>query len=76
MEIPRQNHGKILVLLCEKHGITAKELRKLPRTRTFSAIRRDIADTLSEETDLSLNEIAYLVGRKYYRRRKPPVTDK
>jgi hypothetical protein len=65
-----QKAEKILRFYSVITGISPKQLRDSPKTRTLSALRDEIGKHLCDETTLSLDEIGKLIGRKYFRR--PP----
>lgn len=63
----------ILRFYCDNAGITPRYLRDATKTRTISALRDTIGKHLCYETNLSLDEIGRLIGRKQFRR---PTNDK
>lgn len=58
----------LLRYYADYYKIPLRLLQNSARTRTVSWIRTEIGNHLAAETDLSLAEIAQLIGRKRYRR--------
>ncbi len=68
-----QNAENLLRFYTNITGITPKQLRDFPQTRTISALRTQIGTHLYYETTLSLDELGRHIGWSAFRR---PINEK
>lgn len=62
---------KILREECEGERLSLTMIRSGRRTKTIMGVRRKIIERLLKETDLSLMEVAHLVGLRSPVRQRP-----
>ena len=55
---------KIITEVCEKYGITEKELKGPSRIALFVSARKELSQRLRKEAKLSYSSIGFIINRK------------
>lgn len=66
----------IVELRCKQNGITPEELRKAPKTKSWTILRHELTDELRAKTNCSWGDIGYLLGRRSYHGKRVRVHKK